>query len=160
MFCGNCGSQVHDGSHFCPNCGASLQAPGGIAYQPQRAVPKFEPETPPRRQGQGQGRGRGQAKPKDPYQPQIKQLRLQIRQLKLDLQQINAQMGKTRSGYEQGPGPLIGGFGRRIERLVEDSQLWGPQKQKQQLQQQIMQLEQQLLSLQQAQAQWQAQQQG
>lgn len=160
MFCANCGNQVHDGSHFCPNCGASLQASGGIGYQQPKALPKSEPEMPPRRQGNSPAASRrqAQAKPKDPYQPQIKQLRLQIRQLKLDLQQINAQMGKTRAGYEQGIGPLIGGFGRRVERLVEDTQLWGPQKQKQQLQQQIMQLEQQLLSLQQAQAQWQTQQ--
>jgi DNA-binding transcriptional MerR regulator len=164
MFCASCGSQVQDGSHFCPSCGASLQAPGGVGYrqQPSQAMPKFEPEMPQRRQGQGRGQGQAQrqAKPKDPYQLQIKQLRLQIKQLKLDLQQINQQMGKTRAQYEQGIGPLIGGWGRRIERGIEDAQLWGPQKQKQQLQQQIQQLEQQLLSLQQAQAQWQMQQQG
>src|SRR5438270_9588114 len=33
MFCTSCGKHVQDGARFCDNCGASLQAPGGVNYQ-------------------------------------------------------------------------------------------------------------------------------
>lgn len=153
MFCANCGQYVQDGVRFCGSCGASLQAPGAIA--PQQPMQRGSQRV----GGQGRGLGPRQAKPKDPYQVQIKQLKLQIRQLRLDLQQINAQMGKTRAHYNQSPLSAFPGMLREGSRLFEDVQLWGPQKQKQALQQQIMQLQQELLGLQQQQAQWQQQQQ-
>lgn len=149
MFCANCGSHVQDGVHFCGNCGASLQAPGGVAFQsPVQQAPS----------GAGSGRARKVAKPQDPYQAQIKELKLQIRQLKLDLKQITTQMSSTRAGYNETAAFMPGGLLRHGYKMFEDARLLGPQQQKQQLQQQIMQLEQQLLGLQQAQVQWKAQQ--
>ena len=161
MFCTNCGGQVNDGSHFCPNCGAALQAPGAVAARQSVPQPKNEPPTakPGTWQGAGQGRGRaqGQGKPKDPYQPQIKQLRLQIKQLRLDLQQLNQQIGTARIQYQESAPFLPRGL-RHLDRDVEAMRLWSPASKRQQLQQEIKQLEQQLLSLQQQQLQWQQQQ--
>src|SRR5215831_469049 len=76
MFCSQCGMRVNDGAHFCDNCGAALQAPGGVS------------QVPPVKNS------RGASKANDPYKEQISQLKLQIRQLKLDLKQINTEMGK------------------------------------------------------------------
>ncbi len=143
MFCAQCGTHAQDGVHFCSNCGASLQAPGGASYQ--------APATPARST-------RRTSKQPDPYSEQIKQLKLQIRQLKLDLKQITTKMSSIRSQYNESSAFVPGGFFRHGYKEIEDVRLLGPQQQKQQLQQQIMQLEQQLLGLQQAQAQWQAQQ--
>ena len=155
MFCSNCGSHVEDGMHFCSNCGTPLQQPGAISYQsPQQAGPAKG------RRGQGQaGAGRArQAKPQDPYQPQIKALRLQLKQMKLYLKQINQQMQLTRAQYEEMRPLLFGGLAWHLGKGFEEFRLWHPQQQKQSLQNQIMQLEQQLLSLEYQQAQWQAQQ--
>jgi predicted amidophosphoribosyltransferase len=141
MFCSQCGTGVKDGAHFCDNCGATLQAPGGVS------------QIPP-------GGHRGTNKAKDPYREQISQLKLQIRQLKLNLKQINTEMGKIRSQYNQSAAFVPRGMFRRGYKEIEDARLWGPQQKKQELQQQIMYLEQQLLGLQQQQTQWQAQQSG
>lgn len=149
MFCSQCGTHSPDGIHFCNNCGASLQAPGGASYQsPVSQPPMAAPSRATKRA----------SKPVDPYQEQIKQLKLQIRQLKLDLKQITTKMGNIRSGYNESSAFVPRGFLKHGYKEIEDLRLLGPQQQKQQLQQQIMQLEQQLLGLQQAQAQWQAQQ--
>ena len=145
MFCTNCGNHVQDGVHFCDKCGASLQAPGGVAYQQ------------PGRPAQGPVPGGRARKPQDPYKDQIKQLKLQIRQLKLDLKQITTKMGNTRSAYNETRAWLPNRGLRHGEKLIEDVLLWKPQMNKQQLQQEIQQLEQQLLGLQQQQLQWQAQ---
>jgi zinc-ribbon domain len=142
MFCINCGKHVQDGVHFCDNCGASLQAPGGVSYQ-QPAPARTSSRA---------------ARPQDPYKEPIKQLKLQIKQLKLDLKQINTKMGNTRSTYNETRAWLPSWELRHGEKMLEDALLWKPQINKQQLQQQILQLEQQLLGLQQQQAQWQAQQ--
>lgn len=140
MFCSQCGTRVQDGTHFCENCGAPLQVPGGISQvAPAQA-------------------SRRASKAKDPYKEQISQLKLQIRQLKLDLKQINTGMGKVRSQYNQSAAFVPRGILRHGYKEIEDVRLWGPQQKKQELQQQIMYLEQQLLGLQQQQAQWQAQQ--
>ncbi len=41
MFCGNCGTQIPDGSKFCPNCGKAVEAPVQVQNQaPVQAVPK------------------------------------------------------------------------------------------------------------------------
>ena len=149
MFCANCGSHIQDGVHFCSNCGTSLQAPGGVSYEPPIQ------QTPP---GPSLSRGRRSAKPQDPYQTQIKELKLQIRQLKLDLKQITTKMSSTRAGYNETSAFVPEGLFRHGYKIFEDARLLGPQQHKQQLQQQIMQLEQQLLGLQQAQNQWKAQQ--
>jgi len=154
MFCNTCGSQVNDGSHFCPNCGAALQAPGAVAPRQPLAQPKDAPPSGMPRSRQSQGRAQ---KPKDPYQPQIKQLRLQIKQLRLDLQQLNQQIGTARIQYQESAPFLPWGL-RRLDRMVEAGRLWNPAQKRQQLQQEIKQLEQQLLSLQQQQLQWQQQQ--
>lgn len=145
MFCTQCGAHVPDGAHFCDHCGAPLQAPGGVSQQPPTSVAPRSSRRP--------------AKLQDPYQQQIKQLKLQLKQLKLDLKQVNTEMGKIRSQYNQSAAFVPRGLFRRGYKEIEDVRLWGPQKQKQELQQQILQLEQQLLGLQQQQAQWQAQQQ-
>ena len=142
MFCSQCGKRIQDGAHYCDNCGAALQAPGGVSQVPPG------------------GSSRGASKAKDPYKEQIRQLKLQIRQLKLDLKQINTEMGKIRSQYNQSAAFVPGGMLRHGYKEIEDARLWGPQKKKQELQQQIMYLEQQLLGLQQQQTQWQAQQGG
>lgn len=146
MFCAQCGTQADDGARFCSTCGAALQVPGGMAYQPP---PPSQPSRPAPRAGGGA------KKQQDPYQQQIKQLKLEIRQLKLDLKQINTQMSSIRSGYNETAAFVPRGILRRGDKMIEDARLLGPQKKKQQLQQQIMQLEQQLLSLQQQQQQWQ-----
>ena len=143
MFCAQCGTHVQDGVHFCNNCGASLQAPGNVAYQAPAASPKTTKRS---------------SKEPDPYDTQIKQLKLQIRQLKLDLKQITTKMSSIRSQYNESSAFVPGGFLRHGYKEIEDMRLLGPQQQKQQLQQQIMQLEQQLLGLQQAQTQWKMQQ--
>ncbi len=143
MFCAQCGTHADDGAHFCNSCGASLQAPGGIAHQqPSPSSPKAASRS-------------SSAKQQDPYALQIKQLKLQIRQLKLNLKQINTQMSSVRSNYNQTSAFVPRGFFREGDKMIEDMRLRGPQKQKQQLQQQIMQLEQELLSLQQQQQRWQ-----
>jgi len=146
MFCTSCGKHVQDGARFCDNCGASLQAPGGVNYQ--QPTPVGERAVRP---------GRRNGKAQDPYKEPIKQLKLQIRQLKLDLKQINTKMSNTRSTYNETRACLPSRQLRRGEKMLEDALLWKPQINKQQLQKQIIQLEQQLLSLQQQQAQWQAQ---
>ena len=112
---------------------------------------------PTRRQARRANAGAGPArtpKPKDPYQQQIRELRLQIRQLKLYLRQINQRMSSTRSRYYETNAFLPGFLLRAGHKWFEDLQLLGPQQQKEQLQQQIMQMEQQLLGLEQAQEQW------
>lgn len=135
MFCNQCGVHVQDGAQFCENCGATLQAPGGVSRE---APQKMSRRT---------------SKPKDPYQEQISQLKLQLRQLKLDLKRINTEMSAIRAGYNQSSAFVPGGFLKRGYKDIEDARLWGPQKKKQELQQQIIYLEQQLLGLQQQQGQ-------
>lgn len=150
MFCTNCGRHVQDGAHFCDNCGAALQAPGGISYQQAARAPIRAPGP--------SKTARRSAKPQDPYQQQIKQIKLQLKQLKLDLKQVNTGMSKIRSHYNESAAFVPRGLLRHGYKEIEDARLWGPQKNKEQLQQEIMQLEQQLLGLQQQQMQWQAQQ--
>ncbi len=149
MYCTACGTHMEDGDHFCNNCGAPLQAPGGIAQQPITPSNPSSPKTP---------RAPSSSKPRDPYKDQIQQLKLHIRELKLDLKQITTYMANTRSQYYETAAFVPRGILRMGDKMLEDFRLLGPQQQKQQLQQQIMQLERQLLGLQQAQAQWKAQQ--
>ncbi|MEO8953302.1 MAG: zinc ribbon domain-containing protein [Ktedonobacteraceae bacterium] len=149
MFCANCGTHVQDGVHFCGNCGAALQASGGISQQ----APVSQPPM-----GTSVRSTKRASKQPDPYQAQIKQLKLEIRQLKLDLKQITSKMSNIRSGYNETSAFVPHGFLKHGYKEIEDMRLLGSQQQKQQLQQQIMQLEQQLLGLQQMQTQWQAQQ--
>ena len=149
MFCANCGTHVQDGVHFCANCGASLQAPGGVSQQSPVSQPPI---------GVPYRAAKRASKQPDPYQAQIKQLKLEIRQLKLDLKQITSKMSNIRSGYNETSAFVPRGFLKHGYKEIEDMRLLGSQQQKQQLQQQIMQLEQQLLGLQQMQTQWQAQQ--
>jgi predicted amidophosphoribosyltransferase len=141
MFCAACGQRIKDGAHFCENCGASLQAPGGIAYD--------APEAPSRRT---------RSKPQDPYKEQIVQLKLQLKQLKLYLKQVNTDLSNTRSQYYETAAFVPHGFFREGYKWFEDLKLLGPQQKKQRLQQEIMALEQQLLGLQQEQARWKAEQ--
>src|SRR5260370_26399870 len=129
MFCSQCGKRIQDGAHFCDNCGAALQAPGGVS------------QVPPVKNS------RGASTAKDPYKEQISQLKLQIRQLKLDLKQINTEMGKTRSQYNQSAAFVPRGLLRHGYKEIEDVRLWGPQKKKRELQQQIMYLDQHFLAL-------------
>lgn len=148
MFCSACGSHIEDGEHFCSNCGAPLQAVGGVIQQVPGVV--VQPD-------QRERKSKGSARPKNPYREQIQQLRLQIRQLKLELKQINTGMGQSRAHYNQTaaflPWPI-----REGAKMFEDINLLNKQPQKEQLQQQILVLEQQLLSLQQAEMEWKRQQ--
>jgi predicted amidophosphoribosyltransferase len=157
MFCSACGTHVQDGDHYCNNCGAPLQASGGIVQQPSIPIPPAAP-LPSIPAVSKIPRVSSSHKPQDPYKDQIQQLKLHIRELKLDLKQITTTMANTRSQYYQTAAFVPRGLLRWGKKAFEDFQLLGPQQQKQQLQQQIMQLERQLLSLQQAQAQWKAQQ--
>ena len=160
MFCTNCGAQVQDGTHFCGNCGAALEEPGGVSYQPpQQAAQKPRGQRAQRAQG-GPGTGtRRVAKPQNPFQPQIKALKLQIRQMKLYLKQINQEMSITRAQYQEMRPMLFGNLAWHLGKGFEEFRLFGPQQQKQKLQNQIMEMEQHLLSLEYQQAQWQAQKQ-
>jgi predicted amidophosphoribosyltransferase len=148
MFCSQCGTHAEDGMRFCQNCGALLQAPGGVVQQPHSYG---TPEP-------GASRSSATAKSQDPYKEQIQQLKLELRQLKLDLKQITTQMSSIRSRYHETNAFVPRGLLRWGDKALEDFRLLGPQQQKEHLQQQIMQLEQELLGLQQAQAQWKAQQ--
>jgi predicted amidophosphoribosyltransferase len=141
MFCAACGQRIKDGARFCDNCGAPLQAPGGVATR--------EPASPMRIRGNSTA---------DPYKEQIAELKLQLKQLKLYLKQTTSNMSVTRSQYNQTSAFVPHGLMKHGYKWFEDFRLWGPQRQKQQLQQEVMQMEQQLLGLQQAQAQWRRQQ--
>ncbi|GAC1424876.1 MAG: hypothetical protein PVS3B3_03400 [Ktedonobacteraceae bacterium] len=156
MYCAQCGAHNQDGAHFCQNCGNALQAPGAVLQQPPiDPYPGYYAQeeqvvTPARRRT----RSVRSVKPQDPYQDQIKQLKLQIKQMKLYLKQINTQMSATRAQYNQTSAFVPEGIIKRGYKWFEDMRLLGPQQQKQQLQQQIIQLEQQLIGLQQTQVQW------
>jgi hypothetical protein len=156
MYCAQCGAHNQDGAHFCQNCGNALQAPGAaLQHPPIDPYPTYAPQResmqPPASRGTRSVRV---VKSQDPYQDQIKQLKLQIKQMKLYLKQINTQMSATRSQYNQTSAFVPEGIIKRGYKWFEDMHLLGPQQQKQQLQQEIIQLEQQLLGLQQAQTQW------
>ncbi len=152
MYCARCGAYNQDGAHFCQNCGNQLQAPGAVLQQPPidpyQIYTQEEPSVRPR------ARSGRSVKPRDPYQDQIKQLKLQIKQMKLYLKQVNTHMSATRAQYNQTSAFVPEGILKRGYKWFEDMRLLGPQQQKQQLQQQILQLEQQLLGLEQAQTQW------
>ena len=152
MFCSQCGTHAEDGAHFCQNCGAPLQAPGGVVQQ------SYPYRTPEDSVVPGASRRSPTSKSQDPYKEQIQQLKLEIRQLKLDLKQITTQMSSIRSRYYETAAFVPRGLLRWGDKAMEDFRLLGPQQQKERLQQHIMQLEQELLALQQAQAQWKAQQ--
>ncbi|GAC1356947.1 MAG: hypothetical protein NVSMB38_38890 [Ktedonobacteraceae bacterium] len=148
MYCAQCGAHNQDGARFCQNCGNALQAPDAVMQHPPIDPYPTQDEQPAR------SPARRSTKPQDPYQDQIKQLKLQIKQMKLYLKQINTQMSATRAQYNQTSAFVPEGILKHGYRWFEDMRLLGPQQQKQQLQQQIIQLEQQLLGLQQAQTQW------
>ena len=158
MYCARCGAQNLDGAHFCQNCGSGLQAPvTALQQSPIDPYPIYAQEeqgvvevAPVRRRT----RSVRTAKPQDPYQVQIKQLKLQIKQMKLYLKGINTHMSATRAQYNQTSAFVPEGILKRGYKWFEDMRLLGPQQQKQQLQEQILQLEQQLIGLEQAQMQW------
>ena len=155
MYCARCGALNQDGAHFCQNCGSPLQTPGAALQQPPiDPYPVYVQEQPVEVPVRRRTRSVRSIKPQDPYQDQIKQLKLQIKQMKLYLKQINTQMSATRAQYNQTSAFVPEGIIKRGYKWFEDMRLLGPQQQKQQLQQQIIQLEQQLIGLQQAQMQW------
>ena len=93
MYCARCGAHNQDGAHFCQNCGNALQAPGAVLQQPPiDPYPIYAQEeqvqAPVRRRTRGVRTARP-IQPQDPYQDQIKQLKLQIKQMKLYLKQVN-----------------------------------------------------------------------
>ncbi|MBV9616400.1 MAG: zinc ribbon domain-containing protein [Ktedonobacteraceae bacterium] len=142
MYCSTCGQQLHDGAHFCEHCGASLELPAAVTTDsPTRSTHTYH-------------------EVKDPYKEQITQLRLELKQMKLDLKQIKMDMSNRRAQYNQTAAFVPGGTLRRGYKMLEDFQLWSPQRQKEALQQEILRLEQELLGLEQAQAQWKVTQQG
>lgn len=44
-FCTNCGSQMPEGTHFCPNCGAPQLSESGIAPRMQAGTPQYDPNV-------------------------------------------------------------------------------------------------------------------
>ncbi|GAC1645546.1 MAG: hypothetical protein NVS4B12_11700 [Ktedonobacteraceae bacterium] len=155
MYCARCGALNQDGAHFCQNCGNALQAPGAVMQRPPiDSYPIYAQEEQVEAPMRRRARSVRSMKPQDPYQDQIKQLKLQIKQMKLYLKQVNTRMSATRSQYNQTAAFVPEGILKRGYKWFEDMRLLGPQQQKQQLQEQIIQLEQQLLGLQQAQTQW------
>ena len=155
MYCARCGAHNQDGAHFCQNCGNALQAPGAVLQQPPiDPYPIYAQEEQTQSPVRRRTRSVRSVKPQDPYQDQIKQLKLQIKQMKLYLKQVNTHMSATRAQYNQTSAFVQEGIIKRGYKWFEDMRLLGPQQQKQQLQQQIIQLEQQLLGLEQAQIQW------
>ena len=153
MFCSNCGIQAQDGDRFCKNCGASLQAFGGVMqrpFKPSQTHPPSPPKTP---------RRPGVNRQKNPYRDQIAQLRLQLKELRMHLRELNNQIRGTRSNYFELDSFLQRGPLHNAGRMVEGAQLFGPYQQRKQLQDQIMQLEHELLPLEKAQEQWRVQQQ-
>lgn len=152
MYCAQCGALNQDGAHFCQNCGNALQAPDAVMQRPPiDPYPIYAQDEAPVRRRTPIGRS---TKLQDPYQDQIKQLKLQMKQMKLYLKQVNTHMSATRAQYNQTSAFVPEGILKRGYKWFEDMRLLGPQQQKQQLQEQIIQLEQQLLGLQQAQTQW------
>jgi len=140
VYCATCGHQLNDGAHFCEHCGASLEMPAAVTNDgPSRAEHTYR-------------------EVKDPYKEQITQLRLELKQLKLDLRQIKTGMSSRRAQYNQTSAFVPGGVLKRGYKMLEDFQLWSPQRQKEGLQQEILRLEQELLGLEQAQVQWKMQQ--
>jgi len=136
MYCSTCGQQLSDGAHFCEHCGASLELPGAVTNgSPTRSAHTYH-------------------EIKDPYKEQITQLRLELKQLKLDLRQIKTGMSSRRAQYNQSSAFVPGGVLKRGYKMLEDFQLWSPQRQKETLQQEILRMEQELLGLEQAQLQW------
>jgi len=155
MYCPRCGAYNQDGAHFCQNCGTTLQAPDAARQRPSiEPYPVYVQEEQIEEPVRSRTRSMRSVKPRDPYQDQIKQLKLQIKQMKLYLKQVNTQMSVTRAQYNQTSAFVPEGIIKRGYKWFEDMRLLGPQQQKQQLQEQIIQLEQQLIGLQQAQIQW------
>jgi zinc-ribbon domain len=153
MFCSSCGSRVEDGDHFCNNCGAPLQSPGGLMRQ-QMPAPMASQGMNVGQGAQKPARRPAAGKPRDPYKDQIQQVRLQLKQLKLDLRALNTKIRNTRADYYEFDSFVQRGPVHGLGRMIEGAQLWNPLQQRKQLQAEIMQLEQQLLGLQQAQMQW------
>jgi hypothetical protein len=136
VYCSTCGQQLNDGAHFCEHCGASLELPEAVTSgSPTRSAHTYN-------------------EVKDPYKEQIAQLRLELKQMKLDLKQIKMNMSNRRAQYNQSSTFVPGGALKRGYKMLEDFQLWSPQRQKEGLQQEILRMEQELLGLEQAQAQW------
>jgi len=155
MQCANCGASTNDGDRFCNNCGAPLQKQGGLLRrQPTRSRVDLNEDLDAQR---APGRSRV-GKAKNPYRDQIAQLRLQIKELKLQLRELNNHITGTRSNYFEIDSFLRRGPLRRVGRMVEGVQLFGPYQQRKQLQDQIAQLEYQLLSLEKSQELWRSQQ--
>jgi len=131
---------------------ASIHPTLSFQRQPYSSEAVEEQERPATRQRST--RATRTPKPQDPYQEEIKQLKLQLKQVKLYLKEINTKMSTTRSQYHETSAFMPEGILHRGYKWFEDMRLLGPQQQKQQLQQQIIQMEQQLLGLEQAQNQW------
>ncbi len=147
MLCSHCGIGVQDRDHFCKNCGASLQMPGGLV-QPSapnaKLVPTpFHAARPPRPLREG-----------NPYRDQIAQLRLQLKEARMNLREVNNYISSTRSNYFEAGSFIQYGLLHGIGRMFEGAQLFSPYQQRKQLQERVMQLERELLPLEQAQEQW------
>ena len=89
MLCSHCGITVQDGDHFCKNCGASLQMPGGLV-QPSAPNVKLQVPTPlhaarPPRPLRG----------RNPYRDQIAQLRGQLEEAGMRLREGNNYISST-----------------------------------------------------------------
>ncbi|MDQ2885643.1 MAG: zinc ribbon domain-containing protein [Chloroflexota bacterium] len=163
MYCSACGQHLRDDAHFCDHCGASTELPGAVTNEspvaPSRTYREVEVPAEVPYEERPVAPTHTYYENEDPYKDQIAQLKLELKQVKLELKRVNADLSATRAQHNTTAAFVPRGTLRRGYKMFEDMRLWGPQQQKQALQQEIINMEQELLDLQQAQVQWKLQQQ-
>ena len=163
MYCSACGQHLREDAHFCDHCGASTELPGAVTNEspaaPSRTYREVEVPAEVSYEERPVAPTHTYYENEDPYKDQITRLKLELKQIKLELKRVNADLSATRAQHSTTAAFVPRGTLRRGYKIIEDVRLWGPQQQKQALQQEILNMEQELLNLQQAQVQWKLQQQ-
>ena len=158
MYCSACGQHLREDARFCDHCGASTELPGSVTHEQPAPVAHTYREVDDPYAERSIAPTHTYHENSDPYKDQIKQLKLELRQIKLELKRVNAELSSTRAQHSETATFVPRGMLRRGYKMIEDVRLWGPQRQKEALQQEIINMEQELLDLEQAQAQWKLQQ--
>ena len=159
MYCSACGQHLRDDARFCDHCGASTELPGAVTDESPAATSGTYREVDGPYEERTVRPSHTYHENEDPYKDQITQLKLELKQIKLELKRVNADLSATRAQHSTTAAFVPRGTLRRGYKMIEDVRLWGPQQQKQALQQEILSMEQELLDLEQAQVQWKIQQQ-
>jgi predicted amidophosphoribosyltransferase len=159
MYCSACGQHLREDAHFCDHCGASTELPGAVTNESPVAPARTEYAVDGPYEERPVAPTHTYYENEDPYKDQITRLKLELKQIKLELKRVNADLSATRAQHSTTAAFVPRGTLRRGYKIIEDVRLWGPQQQKQALQQEILNMEQELLNLQQAQVQWKMQQQ-